>query len=403
MVRGALFGVVLLLAGACTAPGPTRPSLTERELLSGAPLAAASDAAPPIAAAEASALDDDMRAFVAASVGSADDPRTKLQRLFDGMKRDGLFKLVYSGIETRSAKVTFRERRGNCLSFTMMFVALAREAGLGVKYQVVDVPPSWSSETELVVVRSHINAVVKTGFDSRMVVDFNLFEAKADYPRRDVDDAYVLGLFYSNVGAEALIDKDYALAFSYLRESARVAPGGVAAWVNLGALYSRQGASDYAEAAYLHALEIESGNRSALNNLARLYTTRGDAVLAEVYTQRVRHYQDANPYFHYALARGAYAEGRFDDALDELRHALRLKRDEQEFYLLQGRALLETGRPDAAKAAFDRGREYAGPTTGRAEYDAQVEALAGGAPGATQGPLRSAADPEQWSNAAAGP
>lgn len=375
MVRGPLFGVVVVLVGACTAPGPTRPSLTDPELLSGAPLAVPVDAAPPIAAAEASGLDDDMRAFVAASIGSASEPRVKLQRLFDGMRRDGLFRLVYSGIETRSAETTFRERRGNCLSFTMMFVALAREAGLGVKYQVVDVPPSWSSETELIVVRSHINAVVKIGFDSRTLVDFNVFDAKTDYPRRDVDDAYVLGLFYANVGAEALIDKDYDLAFSYLREAARVAPASVAAWVNLGALYSRRGASDYAEAAYLRSLEIEPSNRSALNNLARLYTNRGDEVLAEIYTQRVRRYQETNPYYHYALAQNAYEAGRFDAALDELRRALRLKRDERYFYLLQGRAFLELGRPDAANAAFDRGREVAEPAA-RAEYDAQVQASA---------------------------
>ena len=336
------------------------------------------DLAAPITAAEASGLDADMRAFVAASIGSATDPRVKLQRLFDGMRRDGLFKLDYSGIETRSAEVTFRERRGNCLSFTMMFVALARSAGLGVKYQVVDVPPSWSSETELVVVRSHVNAVVKTGFNDETVVDFNLFDAKANYSRRTVGDAYMLGLFYANVGAEALIDKDYELAFRYLRESARVEPQLVAAWVNLGALFSRLGASDYAESAYLRALAIEPSNPSATSNLARLYILRGDEVRAEIYRQRVRRYQESNPYYHYSLAQSSYEHGRLDAALEELRRAMRLKRDDHEFYLLQGRTLLGMGHAEAAKAAFDRGREYAEPAITRAEYDAEVQASADG-------------------------
>ncbi|HEX5046801.1 MAG TPA: tetratricopeptide repeat protein [Gammaproteobacteria bacterium] len=376
MERVPLLVAAVVLLGACTAQGPTRPSLTDRELLAGTPFGANVDPAPPIAAAQATGLDDDMRAFVAASIGSAVDPRVKLRRLLDAMRRDGLFALVYSGVETRTAQETFRERRGNCLSFTMMFVALAREAGLDVKYQLVDVPPTWSAETEVIVVRNHVNAVVKTGFDSSAVVDFNLFDAKTGYSRRDVSDDYVLGLFYSNVGAEALIDKEYELGFRHLRESARVAPRAVAAWVNLGALYSRQGASDYAEAAYLRALAIEPGNRSALNNLARLYTARGDTALAELYTQRVRRYQDANPYYHYSLARDAYVNGRLDEALDEIRRALRLKRDDHEFYLLQGRALLGANRADAAQDAFDRGRAYAEPSITRAEYDAQVLALA---------------------------
>ena len=393
MGRGPLLAA-LVLVGACTAQGPTRPSLTDRELLEGAPFGAGVDAVPPITAAQASGLDDDMRAFVAASIGSAVDPRVKLRRLFDGMKRDGLFALVYSGVETRTVRETFRERRGNCLSFTMMFVALAREAGLDVKYQLVDVPPTWSAETELIVVRSHVNAVVKTGFDSSAVVDFNLFDAKSGYSRRDVADDYVLGLFYSNVGAESLIDKDYELAFRHLRESATVAPRSVAAWVNLGALYSRQGSSDYAEAAYLHALAIEPNNRSALNNLARLYTARGDVALAEIYAQRVRRYQDTNPYFHYSLARDAYVNGRLDEALDEIHRALRLKRDEPEFYLLQGRTLLETNRADAAQVAFDRGRELAESSVSRDEYDARVQAIAH--PSAEQ--AGGAALPEQTAN-----
>src|SRR5262245_42158979 len=302
MGRGPLLAA-LILVGACTAQGPTRPSLTDRELLAGAPFGANVDPAPPSAAAQASGLGDDMRAFVAASIGSAVDPGVKLRRLFDAMKRDGLFALVYSGVETRSAQETFRERRGNCLSFTMMFVALAREAGLDVKYQVVDVPPTWSAETEVIVVRSHVNAVVKTGFDSFAVIDFNVFDAKGNYSRRDVADDYVLGLFYSNVGAEALIDRDYELGFGQLRESAKAAPRAVAAWVNLGVLYSRSGSSGYAAASYLRAPAIEPGNRSALNNLPRLYTARGDVALAELYTQRVRRYQDTNPYYHSSLAR----------------------------------------------------------------------------------------------------
>jgi hypothetical protein len=66
--------------------------------------------------------------------------------------------------------------------------------------------------------------------------------------------------------------------------------------------------------------------------------------------------------------------------LDEMRRALRLKRDEKNFYLLQGRALLELGRPEAAGEAFERGREYAQPAAARAEYDAQVEAATSGRP-----------------------
>ena len=42
--------------------------------------------------------------------------------------------------------------------------------------------------------------------------------------------------------------------------------------------------------------------------------------------------------------------------------AIRLKRDEDEFYSLQGRALVELGRPDSAVESFARARQLAPPT-----------------------------------------
>ena len=58
MVRSPLLGAaVAVLLGACsTVPGPTRPTLSDRELLLGVPLQEP-DLAAPITAAEASGLD----------------------------------------------------------------------------------------------------------------------------------------------------------------------------------------------------------------------------------------------------------------------------------------------------------------------------------------------------------
>ena len=46
---------------------------------------------------------------------------------------------------TRTASETFRARRGNCLSFSNMFVAMARDVGLDVQFQEVEIPPDWTS------------------------------------------------------------------------------------------------------------------------------------------------------------------------------------------------------------------------------------------------------------------
>ena len=89
-----------------------------------------------------------------------------------------MFSLEYAEV-TRTASDTFHDRQGNCLSFTMLFVGLARAAGLTANYQSVEVPPTWANDGQ-VVIASHVNAVVRTGFGEETVVDFNIRAATGD-------------------------------------------------------------------------------------------------------------------------------------------------------------------------------------------------------------------------------
>jgi Flp pilus assembly protein TadD len=366
------------LLSACSAgTGLREPELTQSDLLSFDTFRiTAVREAVPISPVEVWALDDEMRAFVAAQVGDADAPRLKLQRLLEGMQRSGLFELDYAIADTTTARTTFHERRGNCLSFTILFVALAREAGIDVRYRLVDMPPVWSTETDFVVLRQHVNTVARTAFHEDFVIDFNAIEVGGRYDTREIDDREVLALFYNNLGAEALIRGDHDTSFAYFRAAVLAAPAMTGSWTNLGALYSRNGRYPEAEAAYLHALSLEPNERSALSNLAGLYGAMGNRELAAQYRERVRNYQLRNPYFHFAQAQRAVAGQDYPAALSSLRTSLRLKRDEPRFYLLQGQVLLALGRGDEAAASFERGRDYAPSGPQRSEYDQRIQSLA---------------------------
>jgi tetratricopeptide (TPR) repeat protein len=294
-----------------------------------------------------------MRAFVS-RFRSFRDPDVRLQRLLQSMEERGLFSLDYANAATHTVTETFHERQGNCLSFTMLFVSLAREAGLPATYQLVDVPPTWNRDVDLVVIGNHINAIVDTGFNDRLVVDFNVTDFRGNYPTRKINDDYAAALFYTNLGAEALQRREYRLSFDLFREAIRASADVPAPWVNLGVLYGRHQRYDYAEAAYLRALEADPRERSALANLVGIYTALGNEPLAEEYRARVRRYRELNPFYHYSEGQAAYDEGRFDDALEASRKAIRLKRDQREFYDLQARALAALGLRAKAASSFER-------------------------------------------------
>ncbi|HEX5421362.1 MAG TPA: tetratricopeptide repeat protein [Gammaproteobacteria bacterium] len=366
MIRVMLFAVVLSAIAGCSASGTVRPALTKNALLSGDSLFASHAAKQAVPAAEVLRMDDAMHAFVAEQVGGARAQDAKLLKLLNGMQSQGLLALDYDVGATGTVRETFHNRTGNCLSFTMLFVTLARAAGLHVSYEMVDVPPKWSAESGVLVLTQHINARIETPYLQRdYVVDFDRSEFKANYRRHEVSDRYALALFYSNRGAEALLDGNYQESFVNFKAALETDPAAASAWVNLGLLYSRLGRNERAESAYLQALAVDADEPSALTDLAAFYEKTGKDAEAAVYRKRIRRFQDQNPYYHYFLARDAYREQRFAAALDSLGKAIKLKRDEHEFYLLQGRLYQSLGKPRDAERSFALALKYI-PAVGQA-------------------------------------
>ncbi len=310
-----------------------------------------------LAAAGITSLDDDMRAFLAREVTGRDDP-TRLRQLLRAVLDGASFRVDY-GDDTRSAAGTFHARRGNCLSFTNLFVALARESGLDVSYQEVDVPPIWTARDESFVVSRHVNAVVAARNGTTQVVDFNMAEFRAAYPRRAISDARAAAHYYSNLGVERLEAGDSGGAFAHFAHALSLDRTLAQAWVNLGAWYRRQGDPARAEASYLEALRINPRELVATSNLAALHEREGHVELARWYERRAANFRLQNPYYRYERAKVAYLSGDFSGAARQLREALRSSGADPTFYSLLGMSYRELGRRDAARDAFARAIELA--------------------------------------------
>jgi tetratricopeptide (TPR) repeat protein len=376
LVRVGICVAILTALAGCATPPPHPSSLATAELLSGAALFEAPVPREVATRDQVFGIDDEMRAFVTDDIRRTRRSEFRLRRLLGRMAEQGLFSLDYSTDITRTVRETFYARQGNCLSSTMLFVALAREAGLKVSYQIVDIPPTWTFDSDLVLLNTHIDALVATTFREGRIVDFNDVDFKGNYDRHEVSDDYALALYYNNIGAEAFIARDFERSFANFRAAIETYPDIAGPWVNLGLLYYWHGLHEQSEAAYLEALAVEPDNRSALTNLSSLYAKLGDEERAESYRDRVRRYQQKNPYYHYRLAEQAYSERRFDDALELLDAAIRLKRNEHQFYSLQAQAYFELGQRRDAENSFTTAKRYANLAETRAQYDAKLAALA---------------------------
>jgi hypothetical protein len=223
-----------LAACAGTSARDDVPDLTVNELLSGVAIFGAPVDSSIVPDPGLFATDEEMRAFVVEHVGDARTERERLRRLLAGMVTSGLMSIDYDDSTTKTAQETFHDRVGNCISFTSLFVALAREADLEVTFQTVDVPPAWYADSNLVILNDHVNALVTQKFEARVIVDFNATELKGDYETKPVSDAYALALYFNNIAMDALRTGKHEEAFRLLKKAIQTYPDIAANWANLG-------------------------------------------------------------------------------------------------------------------------------------------------------------------------
>ena len=175
--------VAAISLAACSATGrrPAEPAAAEISvdmLLGASPLVARAEFED-LSAQDMLEVTSDMAAFLDRWVDDTLTEQSRLKSLLRSIIDEDRFELVYDD-KTRTASETFRDRRGNCLSFTNMFVAMARYLELDASFQEVDIPPDWSTAGHALLLSEHVNVFIDLSQYTDRVVDFNTEVADTD-------------------------------------------------------------------------------------------------------------------------------------------------------------------------------------------------------------------------------
>ena len=285
------------------------------------------------------------------------DPRLsdkeRVRQLLDFMVADDGLALRYREQPTLDVTRAYEARRVNCLSFSLMFVAIARAAGLRAHVQAGDDVLASEVLGDTLFRVTHVNVgVVIDGV--HYTIDVGWRSMLAGQPPRPISDAQAVALLRNNEAVERLLADDIHGASKAI-ESALVLDSATATiWNNAGVIHARSGRRDLAEQAYLHALRRSRANLSALGNLVRLYRASGDAGKAGAYTSRLERAQERDPYFQFLRARELAVAGDHESAVLHYRRAIRLMPDVPAFHRGLAEAYLQQGRADAASRAQQR-------------------------------------------------
>jgi tetratricopeptide (TPR) repeat protein len=272
------------------------------------------------------------------SQGNGADGRLDLlaRFIFSG---DGLG-FRYSNTKTSTVSETYAAGHGNCLSFTLLFLALAEEAGIEADPREVYVPASWLQDGQTLFETGHINVLVETEL-RRAVVDFEpnpILSRRLSRARRGelVSLDRALAHFYNNRAAEILSGGDLAAAREALEWSSvalALAPEFTPALNNRGVIEQRIGNWQGAQAYFEAALERDPRSASTLFNLLQLSLEREQIAEAERIIARLEELPSDDPYFSWSMGRNYEDLGQLELARQHYRQALIDNPDNEQFAL----------------------------------------------------------------------
>jgi Flp pilus assembly protein TadD len=300
-------------------------------------------------------ITEEMRSWALALVTRSAPDETQLKILLESLRSSEELAFEYKGGYTGTAEEVFSSGKYNCLSFSMLFVGLARALGLPAYFLNVKQAEAYEKRGDLVILTRHITAGY--GFvKDRTILEFDI-GAEINYLLAEpMTDLEALALYYSNRGTEWLRAGQGKKANQMLEIAITLGPKIAQSWINLGVVRRRQGHMQEAEDAYIKALEVEAGNATAYENLATLLRLKGERDAASQMLELLNRRKNRNPFTYLALGDLNLEEGRVQEAESFYRRALRLARDEAETHAAMGQWALAAGKREKARSWLERAR-----------------------------------------------
>jgi Tfp pilus assembly protein PilF len=284
--------LVFVLAGCAGVPRDQAPQLAGlfQDSAFGAP-------SEPVTAAGLFTLTPEMRAYLSSPYFTAQLHKKGSEHgLVDALYAKGELKIEYESSMTRTAAQTYAARAGNCLSLVIMTAAFAKELGMPVRYQSVEVDESWSRSGGLYLVSSHVNLSLGKrasdrlhGNDSEpmLTIDFLPPEDASRYATHRLDEDDIVAMYMNNRAAEALVQERVDDAYWWARAAMERQPQSGMAFNTLGVVYVHKGDMGQAERVYRAALAREPENVVVMQNLVPVLTRLGKDVEAKALAARI--------------------------------------------------------------------------------------------------------------------
>jgi Tfp pilus assembly protein PilF len=237
----------------------------------------------------------------------------------------------YAAGHSTTAAETWRTKRGDCLSLTVLTYSVGRAMGMAAQMQEVRVPPLFDRRGQLDVVNRHVNVlfrrahrnVLEDAEPRDVVVDFEP-DFASRRPGKPLSEDAVLARYYNNIATEHLANGRQALAYAHFKAAILADPAYAGSYGNLAVLYRAAGLAPEAERLLHHAVLLGDPADVPLHTMQQLLNEQGRGAEAERLTSALQAGRERDPYHWIGLGLRHLEDGEVRRAIGALEHAREL-------------------------------------------------------------------------------
>jgi len=266
--------------------------------------------------------------------------------------KDG-FNLEYDVDSNLKPDVAYQQRRGNCLSYSLLLTQLADALGIKFAVNSVDIPDTWSMEDDTLFFYRHVNVVYKAPARDQI---FDLTPGAYDsrYPQKAMNEQQALALFHNNRALDFYRTGNYSKATHLIKLAVSLSPDNPDIWTNVGAILKRTNSLAQAQDALQFALSLDAGHVVAASQLERLYRKQGDLKNAAKYSALATRARANNPYYLFRRAKKQLLKQDYNQAQELIKRAIKKHRHDPRFFALRGVIENKLNNFKAAQKSFKK-------------------------------------------------
>lgn len=286
--------------------------------------------------------------------------------------------------DTFGAREALQKHRGNCLSLAIVTTALAKLVDIDVKYQRVNTAPIYQRFHNVMTLSSHVRTHVyapkekrKPGkiviVRSKLVIDY--FPESSNVSGDFVEYEDFISMYYQNLAGDALVQKDYQLAYSLLAKGMEIDSKNPETINTLAVLHKELKNPIQTEHLYQYAMQHTLGSVNVLSNYALLLERQERDTELEALELQMASVTDDNPYRWYDIANRQFSKQKYAIALKYFKRSIEVAPYLHEGYFGLAKTYHHIGLTEQAIAAMEKAAELAFTPNDEFVYQAKLRVL----------------------------